>query len=184
MTEDYSEAKKVLETFVNFVASGKPGSRQVWDIMSAMRGPDSENFQAKLSSTAQIRHALFSAFGRTFTYGDATNYDRALFGMYFDKSPHFNNHVQLGIDALKELKLVQNGKEIEVLDLPDNFILQMSDLYRATTSGGADHQDSIFTSDGKTLAYFRGKMKEMGYSNVYMIKLSPRNPIKTKKIMV
>jgi len=95
--------------------SGKAYSAELWDVLVALRGPDSRNRKLKHATTAVIRSVAFpkrpcedrSIFGK-----DDNRFARRRKNMFSKKSDyaHFREHIRDAFAAL-DLKLYeQNGR--------------------------------------------------------------------------
>lgn len=102
-------------TQIEAMLSGKEYSAELWDILVALRGPDSRNRKIKNATTTIIRSVAFpsrpceerSMFGRDSEY--LTDRRRSLFANREDKN-HFREHVHDAFVALGlELFEVNHG---------------------------------------------------------------------------
>lgn len=53
------ELREVLDTIDNILAKEDAVSHQLWDVLTALRGPDSANYDDKKNVTIPIRRAAF-----------------------------------------------------------------------------------------------------------------------------
>lgn len=96
---------------IQLMLDGQPYSAQLWDVLVALRGPDSRNRKVKYATTALIRSAAFpkrpcesrSVFGEDSFL--RTLRRRSLFAKREDAN-HFREHVR---DAFKALGLKIGG---------------------------------------------------------------------------
>ena len=58
MTKREREAKKLLQNIVKFVNVADKTAEQVWDILTALRGPDSGAYELKKYTTARLRAVI------------------------------------------------------------------------------------------------------------------------------
>lgn len=77
--EKPTTAREVLDLIDNFLLEGdSTETNKLWDVLSALRGPDSDDFRLKDETTIHIRRAAFPRFSSTQNrWGD--NKTRAVF---------------------------------------------------------------------------------------------------------
>lgn len=97
------DAKQMLDAVVKFLNVEDEESTMLWNILTALRGPDSEDFRLKLDTTARLRHAigLRSYTGKHQGYF-MTN-DRPL-RSYSVTPSHFGNHFNWAVEALGNIQ--------------------------------------------------------------------------------
>jgi len=103
-TEGMNEIRKLLD---NIGSSGKINFQKdqiLWNILTALRGPDNENNQLKEYSTARLRNMICPTLSREAgatvnAYGNVHNInDKAV-----DTQKHFNRHFNWAVNALSKL---------------------------------------------------------------------------------
>jgi len=62
------EAKRVLNVIDEALAKGNKSSMQIWDVISALRGPDVHGFPSKAKTTVHIRTAALPKTAKTTSY--------------------------------------------------------------------------------------------------------------------
>jgi len=55
---DEKRAVELLKNLVSFINEGNSASRRVWDILTALRGPDNGSSALKDATTARLRYTL------------------------------------------------------------------------------------------------------------------------------
>lgn len=97
---------------------GKPFSAELWDVLVALRGPDSRNRKVKSATTALIRTAAFPkqpCLERSvYAVGDSEGLAarrRSLFAIKLDTN-HFREHVRDAFAALG-LKLEESNDKLQ-----------------------------------------------------------------------
>lgn len=125
------EIHEALKNLLSKAGSCVDGNKLVWDIVTALRGPDSENERLKELTTAKIRKAIGLHSGAGYivaktpflTAAEKTELDNLLLHV---SGPHFYKHYTLAIKAIKklygvDLSEVRNQIEVKigrVYDLP------------------------------------------------------------------
>lgn len=101
------KVRQVLDQIDAVLAEGSDDSRRLWDIMTALRGPDHfENQGRKDTGTIYIRQAAFPTTAKSANWWYASinpNPNRPLDPEYNETNyefTHFEGHLQRGIDAL------------------------------------------------------------------------------------
>jgi len=108
MDREAVENRKVRETLdvIDNVLCGNDGAAwKLWDVLSALRGPDTGNFVLKRSTTAPIRRVAFPKFAKVAD-------ERGSFGPSFRSDgyerpsldnpagPHFYGHIRMAAAVL------------------------------------------------------------------------------------
>lgn len=80
---------------------------KLWHILTALRGPDSENHHLKMSTTCIIRaHTLPNlAKGRAFVDHHPSDY-KELIRISMDSYGHFEHHIDSAIESIPSLKKI------------------------------------------------------------------------------
>ena len=103
------QTRKFLTTLrQQFRAANDTTKRQIWNILSALRGPDSENWgigiREKSATTAIIRHKVFGATLENSSVGVSSHPDRQDYADYRKTdnfiSSHFSSHTKEAFSAL------------------------------------------------------------------------------------
>lgn len=100
---------KEIDTFL----ATNPNSNKLWDILSALRGPDSDDMKVKMATTTAIRRAAFPLTHKAMRDYSIVNRIQAAFeGVYnperMDAHNHFNHHIQSAVRAL-----TASGREVK-----------------------------------------------------------------------
>lgn len=101
---------KEIDTFL----ATSPNSDKLWDILSALRGPDGLDIHLKESTTTAIRRAAFPLTMRAMFEGSIVNSVQASFAGTYNPSVkskvsyHFNAHIERAVFALAE-----SGREVK-----------------------------------------------------------------------
>jgi len=109
------EAKRVLNVVDEALAKGTKSSRQIWDVISALRGPDVLSFPNKAKTTIHIRTAALPKTAKTnyieLPISFANSYSPAFdVGAGSLVSDHFRLHIA---KAAVVLGLVESGGDDE-----------------------------------------------------------------------
>ncbi len=104
LTEEQKQVKKLIESLVSYINS-RPGyetSRDLWAILTALRGPDSNQNELKDITTARIRFAIgLDDSGQGFIVHAGRPLKKYETGL--QDSSHFFTHSDLAIGALERL---------------------------------------------------------------------------------
>lgn len=125
----YPEVAKVLTDIDDLLAQGDVEARQLWALLSALRGPDEENKYSKTDTTARIRAAMFPltwsrsvAEDDRWTYPHGAQYERPYDPFVLDDTlevavrengDHFLSHVKQACDILRSAKRFQPKPPME-----------------------------------------------------------------------
>lgn len=100
--------KPLLKQIVKFLNEAGPESRELWDVLTALRGPDNNREIDKNAATAVIRHAVgLKGYTRDYSFVvlpdsvQSAEQRQVLEREIVDS--HFRRHAQLAFEAL-ELK--------------------------------------------------------------------------------
>lgn len=114
LTGKERSARKMLAQIVKFLQVGDEESADLWNILTALRGPDSGNNELKQATTSRLRHVIglreynYDSFLRYFT----TSPEPLMKCQHGDgKSVHFVSHFNSAVDALDKFNR-QEQKEI------------------------------------------------------------------------
>lgn len=106
------KVKRVL-TAVNKVlgdAKDKTAARNLWNILTALRGPDSDNTTVKQYTTAQIRYLVGeiskTPFAHTNVGAIVQEFKPTQFGKHKDTNDHFRAHIRYALEALHEIGVI------------------------------------------------------------------------------
>lgn len=107
--------RKLLDEIDEVLAEGGSGysfnprlstdASDLWQVLTALRGPDSENEELKSTTTAPIRQAAFPKCGRIaihgfgYTHGAYYGYGNTPF-IWADAYTHFGQHVNVAAKVL------------------------------------------------------------------------------------
>lgn len=100
-----TDALKVIRKVMQTYYTGE--ARKLWDILTALRGPDNQDIELKLATTAVIRHAVYGYVNHGGTAAP-DNSIRCAYRAKLDEAgytkdtDHFINHAK---DAFKHLNL-------------------------------------------------------------------------------
>jgi len=99
-----AELRALLKKIVTTINRSDRNAKHLWDILSALRGPDSGNGYNKTRTTERIRHTLGFKPSMFFTDTDPLIYDSELHTTIAkEEGDHFADHIASAVDALKEL---------------------------------------------------------------------------------
>lgn len=111
----YADARRVLAEIDVVLSRQNHQSQALWDILTALRGPDAEDWGGK-DGTVKIRSTVFPETvrkcGSNYSYANgalmrSTGYDE----FPPSQSPHFDGHIDAAYVALKVLGLF-DGKKV------------------------------------------------------------------------
>lgn len=109
--ETTREVLELIENFAKHIQGKKESSRDLWNILAALRGPDSDDFTLKLQTTAHIRAAALpclarsnGAYANQGTHWKYRSYEEPTYKTK-GSSGHFASHIFCAVNALKELGL-------------------------------------------------------------------------------
>lgn len=105
-TDRNAEVRDVLKQIVTVVNRGykDPNAKRLWDILAALRGPDSEHEGNKELTTERIRHLLGFLPTHFLTDGEPLVFDQELSDkIYGEEGSHFAGHISDAVHALKAL---------------------------------------------------------------------------------
>lgn len=104
-----NEMLEIIDTFLSTTNSDTAG--HLWNILAALRGPDSNNLSIKKATTTGIRR---TAFPKTAKFAESVYsvfpavFDGTFNPDVWDTSVHFNKHIQGAICALERA-----GREVK-----------------------------------------------------------------------
>lgn len=106
MTKNTRTLLKHLDEF--FATADTESTREVWDVLTALRGPDNEDSRLKYDTTARIRSKAFPRLAMRNEFEDvaraifSTNLDRPEKpkGIPYSTHPHFLSHVSMAARVL------------------------------------------------------------------------------------
>jgi hypothetical protein len=75
-------ARDMLDTLDKFLATGQDEAKTLWDVLTALRGPDNGSDQAKEHATIPIRRAAFPRTTEAYRHKGDVFYIGADFGYY------------------------------------------------------------------------------------------------------
>lgn len=111
-TSSEAEAARLIDLLDRFLANpyqSADAKASLWNVLTALRGPDSNSFSAKAASTAHIRRAAFpfttAAIDKGAAFPASFSTDSRPFSSYADASAHFNSHINMAQIALQKLGL-------------------------------------------------------------------------------
>ena len=102
---DMQKGKRLIDELVKFLNEPDPypnfrARTAVWNVLTALRGPDSDNYVVKTRSTSALRGAIgLTGYGLTI----AVVRKKPLVRSAGDVSNHFNLHYVNAVDALRAL---------------------------------------------------------------------------------
>ena len=101
-----AEVRRLIGEVVRVVNSGGAESGDLWHILTALRGPDSDELELKMRTTARIRGAI-GLTSETFVVSakppEGLSPDTFTFG-------HFHHHHNSAIEALQRLGYIKESK--------------------------------------------------------------------------
>jgi hypothetical protein len=109
------ELREVLDNIDQVLAKNDSNAKALWDVLTALRGPDSLSYDLKSGTTAKIRKLAFpqasDRFSRAvFEYGTVkeVTYDDLAYAV---AGRHFFTHIDAAAQALGLVKWVKNPKQ-------------------------------------------------------------------------
>jgi hypothetical protein len=99
------EMLKILRDFMKSGANYTEEQRKVWDVITALRGPDEsiKRYHDKAASTTVLRYALLGDSTAAFGYADiySDHNERAKHRQQMETvDDHFGHHIRLGFKGL------------------------------------------------------------------------------------
>jgi len=101
-----AEIRSVLKKIVTIVNRGvsDPNAKRLWDILTALRGPDSGHSYIKELTTERIRYILGFYATLFFTSSNALIYDPDLHKKIAEgEGIHFADHIAGAVQAMEDL---------------------------------------------------------------------------------
>lgn len=109
-----SEAREAIDHVVKVLNDGGRESRLLWDVLTALRGPDNDDNSVKHRSTTHLRGAIglkhCDGFIRAVvSHGKPRRFSHADEGSSVSKSVqyHFRSHFNAAVEALEELDYIE-----------------------------------------------------------------------------
>lgn len=97
------QARKLLDEIVKFVnQADAEAAEHLWNILTALRGPDDDTFTVKAQTTERIRSIIGLRDGSTFTVGHAKLTATALQERR-SQHHHFNSHYRRAVKSIAAL---------------------------------------------------------------------------------
>lgn len=96
--------RTLLKQMVNILNTGDENSKRLWDILSALRGPDADNtYTLKKRTTARVRAVIGLKNGDRFIINSKLVPAEDVRFVLKNATNHFQNHYQTAVEAIKIL---------------------------------------------------------------------------------
>lgn len=102
LASDQKKAKKLLKSIVDLLNENNEASKSLWDVLTALRGPDDNNGKLKDLTTTRIRGAIGMSddFTRAIVSHETPGYVGAEPENRVANSGHFRDHYMAAYRAL------------------------------------------------------------------------------------
>lgn len=120
---DRNKVKRILRDAVEIINNGDSAeARNLWGVLSALRGPDSERYGLKQETTAKIRSAIGISYDNVASIDSTDSKPETLVSTVEELVPtrylnkvdidaahtHFKAHYRFAVDALKNLNFIKS----------------------------------------------------------------------------